>query len=676
MAAVGSKETKKIALGYETDVMYEAARELQQLSTAAYNEAGVNLFSQPGEFFRNEWTNQSMRDSFVNNSYDAKDPKYSRKADLEAHLENMNTLYDNDRDGILNESSALGAYTPVIGMALPIHKNILMNSIFDQVMPKDVARSPKFTLTLETRTLVDTQGNEIDMYLEQNLIKPAIDASIPQMDQYFDMSTMAGLAQDAVAPFFTANGPIGAKFAEGGVLPKPNMQLHNLSMRSGFTKLYIPAKGLDLVAGQFVYTAKDNAIVTDATTHLPVATKVDADRKGADGEYLAYDIDAHFTPGYGDNTRQLNKRLVIKVTIDGKDYELSTTLMGYVDDKNAILVQNTPFVDMEGGASVNDLNLLLGTDLRIAFLTFHAILDVSSAAFPTVKTKWSTVTNFYEIPEAPHVSVPISPEEVKDIAALYDINQITKLMSQIRLALVNWKDDSIRDELNQSFLTMPARQKVAGAIDWAPPLNYNGTPIQWNREMFMFQLDKYVTRMLQVLNDENMTIGIFGRPEIIKSIVPQTYTYQTPSNIGPVELDFKRTVVTSEKRVYNFVSSNKLRNNNNLILILIPRNSMRITYKVIDYQMYVSNEIRDTQNYQLPAMTAFERWLFLQYQPVQGRIQIKNVSGVRENLEAEDYIGTYAMNDDTANTEQYATQVNGVIDKETGNMKLPPIKTE
>lgn len=103
---------------------------------------------------------------------------------------------------------------------------------------------------------------------------------------------------------------------------------------------------------------------------------------------------------------------------------------------------------------------------------------------------------------------------------------------------------------------------------------------------------------------------------------------------------------------------------------------MRITYKIIDYQMYLSNEIRDTKNYQLPAMTAFERWLFLQYQPIQGRVQILNVTGLRDNPEAKDYIGVNAMNDYTANKEQYASEVNGVIDKETGHFKIPPVETQ
>jgi hypothetical protein len=59
-------------------------------------------------------------------------------------------------------------------------------------------------------------------------------------------------------------------------------------------------------------------------------------------------------------------------------------------------------------------------------------------------------------------------------------------------------------------------------------------------------------------------------------------------------------------------------------------------------------------------MTCFERWLFLQYQPVQGRIQVMNVMGTREQIENPDPIGNNAMNDNTANYSTYASTVNGV----------------
>ena len=83
-------------------------------------------------------------------------------------------------------------------------------------------------------------------------------------------------------------------------------------------------------------------------------------------------------------------------------------------------------------------------------------------------------------------------------------------------------------------------------------------------------------------------------------------------------------VVTSDKRTYHFMGSDKMRGRQDLIVILCPHNSQRIVYRIYDYQMYVSNEIRNIQNPALPAIHAFERWKFFEYQPVQGKVHLLN----------------------------------------------------
>ena len=45
------------------------------------------------------------------------------------------------------------------------------------------------------------------------------------------------------------------------------------------------------------------------------------------------------------------------------------------------------------------------------------------------------------------------------------------------------------------------------------------------------------------------------------------------------------------------------------------------------------------QNYALPAIHAFERWKFVEYQPVQGRIAIKNPTGLVDIAPNTDPIG-------------------------------------
>lgn len=647
MALVGNKTDNKALLrGYEQDPMHEAAAEFVDLLNAAKQESGIGLFEDPTDFLRNTVTSNELKKYFVENSYAEDDNRFvNNPAALNEHLQNMEALFENDADMIMTEAANLGNYSPVIGMALPIHKNILMNAVFDQVMPKDVARSPKFTLTMETRTLVDVQGNEYDMFVEQNQIKDAVERSIPTFDH------VVSLPENEQTDWMQLALDAGYQF---------DKSIANLSMRTEI---------LGVVIG--------NVYVKTGEPYYDVATQTEKIAEADGPQYVLFKIHAHFTPGYGMNNRQMNHRFMIEFNkdADGNKVRLSNTIFGYMTEKNRMMLTMAAS-DITDAADPGQNGIDAGnTKFPVWALVVRAVLDVSTAIFPTVKVKWSANTSFYEIPEAPHITIPISPEEVKDIQALYDINQVTKYMSMMRLVLLHWKDDMIHDKLDESYACMPAQKQYKVAIDWAPPLNFAGFAVDWRARQFMDRLDIMITEMLQELNDENMTIAVFGRPDIIRRIAPQQYIFQTPSNIGPVELDFQRTVTTSEHRVYNFISTQKMRNNNNLIILLIPRNSMRITYKIIDYQMYLSNEIRDTKNYQLPSMTAFERWYFLQYQPVQGRCQILNVTGLRENPQGKDYIGTNAMNDYTANAEYYASEVNGVVDAKTGHFNIPPIQS-
>lgn len=114
---------------------------------------------------------------------------------------------------------------------------------------------------------------------------------------------------------------------------------------------------------------------------------------------------------------------------------------------------------------------------------------------------------------------------------------------------------------------------------------------------------------------------------MVRKISPTEYTYQSPSAIGPVELDYTKTVQTSDRRTYNFIGSDKLRNSREFIVVLNPKGTDRIMYRIYDYQLYISNEIRNMQNPLLPNIHAFERWKFVQMQPVQGRIGLLNVKG-------------------------------------------------
>lgn len=605
MPIVGTRKSEQIASinrGYANDPMHSLAESFVDVAQGVLNESGLDMYSEPSKFLMHDSSKEALRNLFIENSYDAEDPTYKGKPGAVQELEErMSELFENDCEAV-QESAPLGTFNPVIGLTFPMHKNLLFNCAFAKTLPNDVARSPKFTLTLETRTLVDTDGKEIDIFLEQNKIHDAVANSVP--NKKIVLALPENETTDVVGTHFNGVG--------------------DLSIRTNICGVVVN----QFIATGAKYIDEHGVEKTGTGAAVKAVCPINA---------------IEFVPSYNELDFSCVRRFraVYDRAAAGDKLGLAEgTITGYMK-KNKFMI--------------------MCTNTNVFGVQLHAVMDVSSAMFKTCHSKWSAETSIFQIAEAPHLTTTVSPEEVKDINALYQVNQVTKIMSIMNLALQNYKDDEIHLEYDKSFNGLPDSQKISGSFDFAPPTNFLHDPITWRQAMFMDQLDSYVTAMLQVLNDENMTVSVIGRPDLIRKITPTQYVYQTPSSIGPIELEFQRTVVTSEKRVYNFISTSKMRDNNNLIITLNPRNTNRVIYKLFDYQFYVSNEIRDTVNVQLPAITAFERFKFVQFQPVQARVRIVNPRGLREVLDNKDPIGTSAMNDYTANGNDYTSAVNGVV---------------
>ena len=470
-------------------------------------------------------------------------------------------------------------------MSLPIHKLILMNNVFSQgnVIQKVTAVQPSFTISMERRILVTPEGEEIDMFLEQNRITDAIENTAPTKDFEVTLPQVEG-ATDFVALL-------------GGVTPGD--ELSSITHVSGIyvENVYI-AEGDHLPDANGWYTNKG-----------PVATAGEA------GMYnVWFHVNVPFTPSYGGpnrNERVLNQPVTIKYKKDatGEVVVLKDTLFGSMNNSKIALTSLTGEVKK----------------VKIA-----AKLNTSNAMLDMVSVKWRVDSDYVEIPEATPINTTVTPEEVKDIAAMYDANQVTKIMSMTKTVLSEYKDMKIKRFLDASYEELDERTSFSGEFDFAPNEGYALDWVTFRHATFMDYLDDYVTKMLQVLNDPNMIVSIVGDPRIVRKVTPKEYVYQAPANIGPVTLDYTQTIVNaSDKRVYNFVGSDKMRNTNQLMIILNPRNTERIVYRLYDYQLYISNEIRNSANPALPAIHSFERFLMKQYMPIQGRVDIINPSGLR-----------------------------------------------
>ena len=564
---------------YYKDPLTNYAQSFREFTKNILNESGLNLLEEPKKVLRNPSTREALKEFFTQNFLDecSTDPFMNDPAYVQDQQLMMEQQFDNDVEAVY-EHADMADYNPVIGLAFPIHKNILMNMVFDKgAIQKVVAEGPKFTISMETRILVDTEGNEIDMYLEQNKMTPAIDKSNPVHDIDLTLPEMG--ETDVLAQC-------------GGT------KLDSLSI-----KTYISAIMIEkcYIAEGDIKPDENNVIRPNG----PIATADDVGEK----TNVWFPVDIRFAPGYNQYERTFNTPIEMVVRKDATNNEVIKDTLAGTMDKNKFTV-------ICGAGKVKKVRL-------------SAELDTSNHMLDTCTVKWRVDTTLVEIPNAIPLSVTISPEEIKDLAALYQVDQLTKIMSLLKTTLANYKDDKILQFLENDYETMPERCRGYGEFDYAPPTGYALDPLTWRHSMFFDFFDTEVTRMLQVLNDPNMVITIFGDPDLIRNITPPEYTYQAPSSIGPVDLDYTRTIKTSDKRVYQYIGSDKMRWRDDFIVLLTPRNSNRITYRIYDYQLYVSNEIRNAANPALPAVTCFERFKLQAYQAVQYRVKILNRNGMR-----------------------------------------------
>ena len=572
---------RKTSDNYKSNPMYSYVESFVQLAEGILNESATDIYAEPSRAFMMKGANEALKQFFVENSYD---PAGMTPDEIEDHIATMEQQYDNDRRGILEHVT--GSYmNPMIGISIPMHKFILMNMVFDKgSIPKFVARYPKFTISMEYRILVDTEGNELDFFYDQNLMTDAIEKTAAETE--FELPALP----------FTDDNEIVHTYL-GGLAGADHLSIATRVSAFKITDQYFEIGDI-LPDPETGYIEPDGEIATSA---------------GVREVWVRCNYP--FTPVYGEVERGLMANV---------SYE-------YKVNDGGVKVQK--ITDLISGTMHNDrlnVQVLKG---NIKGIRVTSRLDTSNARLTTCSVRWKEKTDIVEIEPAIPIDVTISPEETKDIAALYNVNQVTKLMSMIKTVLGNYKDDLIRRKLDYSYKTMDARSKTYSEFDYAPREGYHGDHVEWRQKTFFDFFDTQMTKLYQVLNDPNMTVSVFGDPDLVRKITPVSYSYQTPSAIGPVQLDFTKTVVTSDNRVYNFIGSDKLRGSTEFIVILCPKGTDRIIYRIYDYQMYISNEIRNADNPALPNIHAFERWKFVEYQPVQGRINILHPTGLTDHYD-------------------------------------------
>lgn len=534
---------------------------------------GFDYFRDQNTIYRLDSTKQTLKNFFVNESFDQGDPAFKDSITaMDDMVKEREQLFENSIDAIM-EHTVGTTIAPVQGVVFPVFKNILMNQVFDKGgIPKAVAKSPTFTRTMERRFLIDKDGNKIDMFEEQDKIYGAMAAVNPRQEIELDLQSTNGVFENLIRDKLNGSN----KYDSFSVNTFISQICYEETFKAGETK-------------------------PDGTQAV-----------GEEKVEMWINTDLKFNPGYGEQKRQLNESVIIK-RLDPDTRELKAekvSLFGNMTEKT-IEVSSVPH----------------GVVKKIKINTK---LDDSNRRFDTCTTMWDQITRTVDIDTSPAISTTISPEEMKDINALYNVNQLTKIIELTKTVMLVYKNADIKNSLDMHYHTLiDERSKFFGELDWAPTEGYALDPIEWRKKMFWEWMEDQVSAMYQVLNDPNLTVTIFGDPNIIRKITPTEVSYTAPSKIGEVQLDFSKTVYTSNGRQYTLIGSDQMRWDSELIIILCPTKEDRITYILYDYQMYFGNDIRKHDQYQLPAYTAFQRYKLDWMQPIQGRIRINNVAGLR-----------------------------------------------
>ena len=585
----GTKEVKTSNQSYRTDKLYPFAKAFVEAANSILATESYDIFAEPQRALRRNPVKQALKEFFCNDYINENDITKTAE-EIEDLKEQAEAQFENDFNGIMNEASYMSDYAPMVGMALPIHKLILMNNAFANGggIQKVTAVQPSFTISMERRFLVTPDGRQIDMFLEQNQIADAIAATAPMVDIELPLPQQGGSGAGDVDVLGTLGGS----------------NLDELSVETHVAGIFVPD----------VFIAVGDRL-PDADGWISTKGEIADEETGNKTYDVWFPVNIPFTPNYG-GPNKLERTLQKPVTIK---YKTSATEVAVIAD--------TLFGAMD--KNVITLTALKGS---ISKVMLKAKLSTSNAMLETCSVRWEVTSDYVEIPDATPVNTTITPEEVKDIAAMYDANQVTKIMSITKTVLSEKKDMEIKKFLDASYQRLDERTSFQGQFDFAVPEGYAHDWVLFRNATFMDYFDDLVTRMLYVLNDPNMTVSIFGDPRIVRKITPKDYTYTAPSTIGPVTLDYTQTVVnTSDNRVYNFIGADKLRFTNEFWVLLNPRNTDRLCYRLYDYQLYISNEIRNSMNPSLPSIHSFERYKLVEMQPVQARVQILNPSGMRDN---------------------------------------------
>ena len=237
---------------------------------------------------------------------------------------------------------------------------------------------------------------------------------------------------------------------------------------------------------------------------------------------------------------------------------------------------------------------------------------------------WDKDNYEFRIPDGVHMSTGLTEERIMDEKVIYNQDTQAKILSQMQEALAQIKDTNIKNYLEESAARLKGTGSFCGTtFDCKPPAAIqNMTNTEWSRQELKETLDRLSIDLAAVLQNENIRLEVLGNPKDIRILDNVQWMYGKDSEVGGCKLGYSIGLYNNTK---NFLigSSYKIKQGT-LRILITPLADDQITYKMFQYQFFISNDYRDPKNLRVKSIMASERYLVDEVTPVQGEIEIKN----------------------------------------------------
>lgn len=239
-------------------------------------------------------------------------------------------------------------------------------------------------------------------------------------------------------------------------------------------------------------------------------------------------------------------------------------------------------------------------------------------------TGWDKSVEQFEIPDGIHLSTGLTEERIKDEKIIYDVDTTAKIIEQMNETLATLKDIDIKTFLEKSRDRIKGTPLFIGTtFDCKPPSTLtNMSSTDWSKQELKETLDKLSLKLTQILKNENVMISVMGNPLDVRILDNVQWMYGKDSEIGGSKLGYSIGLYNNQR---NFlIGSSERCEQGHLMIMVVPLTDEHITYKLFEYQFFISNEYRDPSNVRVKSVMASDRYLIDELTPVQGEIVIDN----------------------------------------------------